>query len=879
MSSSNFSNNSYTEFLKNHKTKDCKLMTHTRIGDVENHNVYPGKYHIPPEDLPEFYKLYEDHVFFKKNKEYLTEKQLEKYPVLAVDFDFRYNNSVQKRQHYIHHVQNLVLLPYVDSLMELCDFPENCNEIKIFIMEKPNVNILSDYTKDGIHLIIGCRVDREVQKEIRQMVLDRNTASTTRLPLINSWEDVIDKAITNGSNNWQLLGSRKPGHEAYEVTSILGYTKKEKQFIRYELDEISWSDISVQNETFPIFKSKSKNPVRSTTSKGKRTIQEITPTIYENEQLNEDGLTKNEELLYMIRIDPKNRQHWLWICSCIKFNGMTNENWERFGELNDLNWDTEKEKLFDSCRTDSKKNDIYHLQNFAEKNSDPEEYKQWLQKWNVYRISALEVVDPFSASKVIYKTLQHSLRLCKESWYMLQKNQLWKSQKEAGFFIVEEMHKYLDQGRNHLNHMMNNTEGDEKENYIKELKKWIGFYQLVSSNSYVSGITKYLRTLLADDKFAESLNSLKGKLAFQNGIMDLETKTFREGIRYDDYITETIPFDYRPVENTDFVRSKLKLILNNNDEHLEYHLSVFGFSFVGMPDLMKSVFFHIDKTTGGRGDNGKSFFFSILNELMPNYVYKSKSTFLDKNNSKNHKQISHIKGKRLVFLEEMPKTQAMNHSLFKEIGDGTSIENEVMYGTCEKIKIQCVLHALSNHIPDLNAEEEACYNRYRQISYNSHFDRTKMRVEENYDKLEFIADESLKETIINEYADEVFNLIIDYAHLFFLRGKKLPPIPKQFQKDTKDTQEANDRFGNWFVDNLEEAEGERVPIEKIEEESKLDRKQITTGMQRRGYTYNKDMRGMGKDVCGKHYKGGFEGVRFIQKYDDEPLPSYLGSKA
>ena len=133
----------------------------------------------------------------------------------------------------------------------------------------------------------------------------------------------------------------------------------------------------------------------------------------------------------MIRIDSKNRQHWLWICSCIKFNGMTQENWERFGELNELNWDTEKEKLFDSCKTDPKKNDLYHLQNFAEKNSDPEEYKQWLQKWNVYRISAAEVVDPFSASKVIYKTLQHSLRLCNESWYMLQKNQLWKSQKEA----------------------------------------------------------------------------------------------------------------------------------------------------------------------------------------------------------------------------------------------------------------------------------------------------------------------------------------------------------------------------------------------------------------------------------------------------------------
>ena len=59
-----------------------------------------------------------------------------------------------------------------------------------------------------------------------------------------------------------------------------------------------------------------------------------------------------------------------------------------------------------------------------------------------------------------------------------------------------------------------------------------------------------------DDKFPERLDCLTGKLAFQNGIMDLETKTFREGIRWDDYLTETIQHDYSPVENTDFVREK-----------------------------------------------------------------------------------------------------------------------------------------------------------------------------------------------------------------------------------------------------------------------------------------------------------------------------------
>ena len=96
---------------------------------------------------------------------------MSKDPVLCVDFDFRYKNTVVSRRHQSFYHPILIISPYMESLMELCDFPENCDEIKVFIMEKPNVNILPEYTKDGIHLIIGCRVDREVQKKVRKKVL------------------------------------------------------------------------------------------------------------------------------------------------------------------------------------------------------------------------------------------------------------------------------------------------------------------------------------------------------------------------------------------------------------------------------------------------------------------------------------------------------------------------------------------------------------------------------------------------------------------------------------------------------------------------------------------------------------------------------------
>jgi hypothetical protein len=67
----------------------------------------------------------------------------------------------------------------------------------------------------------------------------------------------------------------------------------------------------------------------------------------------------------------------------------------------------------------------------------------------------------------------------------------------------------------------------------------------------------------------------------------------------------------------------------------------------------------------------------------------------------------------------------------KELGDGMKTENEVMYGTSELLNILFKLFVLSNNKPSISAEEVAVYNRYKQISYGSHFDRTGERTEED----------------------------------------------------------------------------------------------------------------------------------------------------
>jgi hypothetical protein len=131
----------------------------------------------------------------------------------------------------------------------------------------------------------------------------------------------------------------------------------------------------------------------------------------------------------------------------------------------------------------------------------------------------------------------------------------------------------------------------------------------------------------------------------------------------------------------------------------------------------------------------------------------------------------------------------------------------------------------------------------------------------------FIADTSLGDKIKYEYYNEVFEIIIEYAHKYYIN--KLPSIPSQFIKDTKETQKSNDIFANWFEENCEIDINERVALKAIVLQSNMNEKLVKEGMARRGYKYDKDLGKVGKDSYGKYYKGGYIGFKLIDIVEEE----------
>jgi len=564
-------------------------------------------------------------------------------------------------------------------------------------------------------------------------------------------------------------------------------------------------------------------------------------------------------------------KNWIKVGWIIKNTFNDCNLWHVFSALGNKEYDKEKcNDVWDNMERKGgvKMGTLIHLMRQTDEKNNTSFVKEMFQQLKPKKsISLSQVLDPYASSLIISKTLKNTLVLCKEKWFMLTESQLWKQQNEPSYYIIREFHTYLDAVKEGIDKQIAQSEGEAKEKLLNVLKEWLKTYTLISKPGYLSVLTKNLRAQLADDSFENKLDNNPGKLAFKNGIVDLETKHFEKGIHWNDFITQTIPYDYIPAD-TSYIKSVLKPTLNNNDDHLDYYLSVVGYSLIGLPQLEKSAYFIIDKTNGGKGDNGKSFCFELFRKLLPNYIQRSKSSLLDSKNTKIHKQLATMKGARLVFLEEMPREKLINTDLLKELADGHAIENEVMFGTTELINIMFKLFALSNHTPKIDPKEQAIYNRYKQISFGSHFDRTGERKVADPENLKFIADPKLEATLLRDHRNEIFSLLVEYANLYYTR-KGLPAIPEQFQKDTRETKQRNDVFATWFDENCIIEEGARIPLDLIIRETDMGKKEVKEAMALKGFKYDSQLKKMGNDTFGNQYRGGFEGVKYLTQTTDE----------
>ena len=676
------------EFLAKHSAKNDPKpngtinITHTRIPDKEL-NIYAGAYIIPSENLPIFYSLYYDSIFVKKRKEFLTEKQLEDEGPLVVDFDFRYNNDVTTKQHTREHVQDMIC-EYLEELKNYFIFTGD-KPFSVYIFEKPNVNRLSDgsLTKDGIHMLIGLKVDHIMQTMIREKMIEK-LAEIWDLPLINSWESVLDEGISRGTTNWQLFGSRKPGNEAYELTQhyVITLDPNDNQF---KMDEEKVSDFDLKNKLYKLSVQNTENPQfeinpsiideynsRLSSKQPLKAQKKASNKIKQNLIIDDDDVCDDEEYisindikdqaclekavnLMIKRLDTNEYE----IKETHEFTQALPERYYAPGShlLNRQVAFALKhtdERLFLSwVQLRSKASDFdynsipelylqwkkFHKSNQSNKSVTKRSILYWVRKENpgayekikestidYYLEKALETGTEYDIALVL-KQMFKDKYVCvsydkKGIWYVF-KNHRWFLDKALSLRrkISEECYELFGKKEEKLMSEMSEYEdGDERREFLKKKTKIISeIKQRLRKTNDKNNIFRESAEIFYDSDFVKNMDTNKYLLCFNNGVIDFTNKIFREGYP-EDYITKCTKINYIPFEE-----------LQNMDTDVVSVIYEIMNKLFPVKDLNKYMWDHLASCLigtnknqtfhvyHGSGSNGKSILAEIMSVTLGEY--------------------------------------------------------------------------------------------------------------------------------------------------------------------------------------------------------------------------------------------------------------------
>ena len=241
-------------------------------------------------------------------------------------------------------------------------------------------------------------------------------------------------------------------------------------------------------------------------------------------------------------------------------------------------WEAFKPKYSNEC--------IFGLQNIA-KEVNNSGYKLWLQKNNEYlNIKTLDRGEN-DIAKYISPYLKGVLIYTNEIWYLNDKrDNLWRNIKEPLTTIITIIQKKIDEGKSIVVDMIDRLDDGDKEKRkdLKELEDaYNKHYKGVTKGGTSNQIMKLLKEYLYEKDFLAKLNATPYIIAYQNGVLNLKTLEFREGIMPNDYLTKVLPYDYMKANEEDkrIVKHELMKILNMNPQHYEYYLSFLGYSMTG----------------------------------------------------------------------------------------------------------------------------------------------------------------------------------------------------------------------------------------------------------------------------------------------------------
>ena len=896
------SNGKYDNFMR--KKISNSEFTNTRIGNPSK-NIYGGKYLIKEDDYETFLNNYYNHVFENHNKEYLTEKQLIENGPILLDIDLRYNYDIDTRQHTKEHIIDF-LMEYMSQYSKIVESIDN-TDIEVYVMEKNNVNRINEsnkkLTKDGIHIIIGLSLDKKYQIYIRNEIIPEIKKIWSDLPLTNTFEDVLDKGIVEGSVNWQMYGSRKPNNKAYLLKYHFTFTNdsewnfKENDIEKFKLKKNFYKLSARYNKhpSFNINKNIQEQLKNLKTGTKKITNRKITSLDEVKDETTLDNAIQNWlENISSIDYKLKETHEYTMILSEKYYGPGSYNNWIRVG------WalaSTDPKMLLTWIKFSSKSkefdwNDIYDLvdkwKTFDFDNPDNLTHRSimyWAKKDSLdeyikirnntvdYFIEQSLTATEFDLANVlfnIYKDEYVCVSIKNNCWYEYKNNRWYEIdcgnslRIKISTFMHDEYLKRIKSGTDKLTLI----DHDDAEHDIlrKRIAKLADICQLCKKTQWKNNIMREARELFFDKNFMDKLDSNPYLLCFNNFVIDFKNKIHRKG-QPDDYISKSTNIDYCPLnknKNKDVVNEINNFIseLFPNEELCKYMWEHLASILVGTNENQT---FNIYT---GTGRNGKSKLVDLMSKCLGDYKGTVPITLItQKRNSigSTSSEIVQLMGTRYAVMQEPSKGDKINEGIMKEITGGDPIQGRALFKDNVTFVPQFKLVVCTNTLFDIKSNDDGTWRRIRVCDFMSKFLENPYMDEEKFPKENYPYQYKIDKNIDQKFdiwAPVLMSMLVDISY----KNQGNVSDCKIVMGSSDQYREGQDYLTEFIKDKIKKEIGGKVKITELQEEFKI---WYNTNYGR-SVPKAKELKEFMESKYGK-YKNGWNNIAIIYDDDDDEI--------
>jgi P4 family phage/plasmid primase-like protien len=394
--------------------------------------------------------------------------------------------------------------------------------------------------------------------------------------------------------------------------------------------------------------------------------------------------------------------------------------------------------------------------------------------------------------KIIYEMYKDTLKTCNEEWYVYTGTVWKKVLKGDPAHIKEGMDKIIS-----LLKSLKESEEKNKQKYFKTMKKsLIQIEKRLCKNNEERVFGKAMKKYFNDDEFMNKLDKKKNLIAFENGVYDIKTQIFRDGLA-EDYLSKKLEYNWEGSvdgdEKTVFVNKVIEDILPDPEQR-NYLMKAIASCLEGSNKECK---FFINT---GKGRNGKNLLYDFVGTTLGEFFVVMEPSFVTKPREKANEAneaFMAAEGRRLICLSEPNKRDIIQSDIMKKYTGDKHIRARANHSKSVEFEICFKMFLLCNGIPLLDKCDHAEFERLSVIKFESYF------TENPKNKCDKKIDRDLPEKLSSCKA-QMFNVLMGY---YIEEGLIMPTRIKNntliYREKIKNADDVNSYIQERLCQNLE----------------------------------------------------------------------------